>query len=165
MKKLLPWLFFSLLLGACSDSPSSPDIRITNFYVNGDEKVDYAKDMESLPPLHVNDEVTMSLNLDGNGEELNTFLVHEDMEEGSATSVKIAFLDLADAQLSQDKEFTDKEQGKLGFIDGVSRMNFKITAKVFRVTNDKVLLKLYLFSKPVDCEGAKLELELNLGKE
>lgn len=165
MKKLLSWLFFSLLLGACSDSPPSPDIRIAHFYINDDETIDYAKKLESLPSLEVSDVVTISLHLDGNGEELNTFLVQEDKEEGDAASMKIAFADLPDAELSQDKEFTDKDQGKLGFIDGVSQMNFKITGKVLRVTNEKVSLKLYLFSKPVDCEGTKVELEFNFGKE
>lgn len=164
MKKLLPLLLLPFLLGACSNSASSPVIEVKNLYINGDETVDYARDMESMPLLQKDDEVTISLKLDGKGEDLNTFLVQED-EAGGAASMKITFVDLADEYLSGDKEFTDKTQGKLGFKDGVPQIDFKLSTKVYQVINNEVSLKLYLFSKPVDCEGAKLELKLQMKKE
>ena len=68
--------------------------------------------------------------------------------------------DLPEETLSDDKEFTDKDNGKLGFKDGVSQIQIGIRAKVQQVTEDGVKLKFYLFSKPVNCEGAKYELEI-----
>lgn len=76
------------------------------------------------------------------------------------TAVEIDFNDLPEETLSDDKEFTDKDNGKLGFKDGVSQTQIGIRAKVQQVTEDGVKLKFYLFSKPVNCEGAKYELEI-----
>ena len=74
--------------------------------------------------------------------------------------MEIDFNDLPEEALSDDKEFTDKDNGKLGFKDGVSQTQIGIRAKVQQVTEDGVKLKFYLFSKPVNCEGAKYELEI-----
>ena len=74
--------------------------------------------------------------------------------------MEIDFNDLPEETLSDDKEFTDKDNGKLGFKDGVSQTQIGIRAKVQQVTEDGVKLKFYLFSKPVNCEGAKYELEI-----
>ena len=75
MKKLFfPLLSLCLLTTACKDSVPSPTIEMQGLYVN-DGEMDYTRQMEALPPLKVDDELEISLKLDGNGEELNTFLV------------------------------------------------------------------------------------------
>ena len=150
MKKLFfPLLSLCLLTTACKDSVPSPTIEMQGLYVN-DGEMDYTRQMEALPPLKVDDELEISLKLDGNGEELNTFLVKEETPGSKETAVEIDFNDLPEETLSDDKEFTD----------GVSQTQIGIRAKVQQVTEDGVKLKFYLFSKPVNCEGAKYELEI-----
>lgn len=164
MKKLLLAWVLLLLLAACADSTSSPVIELTKCFVN-DDGIDYAKRMETLPSLQKGDEVTLLLKLDGRGEELNTFLVKEKKEEEQMETMKITFVGPSEDQLSEDKEFTDQAKGKLGFTDGVNQIQFEIKAKVIQVVNQEVTLLLYLFSKPADCEGAKLELKLKMAVE
>ena len=160
MKKLFfPLLSLCLLTTACKDSVPSPTIEMQGLYVN-DGEMDYTRQMEALPPLKVDDELEISLKLDGNGEELNTFLVKEETPGSKETAVEIDFNDLPEETLSDDKEFTDKDNGKLGFKDGASQTQIGIRAKVQQVTEDGVKLKFYFFSKPVNCEGAKYELEI-----
>ena len=90
-------------------SPESPDG--TKVLVNKPRFIDHM-------PM-VDDELEISLKLDGNGEELNTFLVKEETPGSKETAVEIDFNDLPEETLSDDKEFTDKDNGKLGFKDGV----------------------------------------------
>lgn len=116
--------------------------------------------------LKVGDEMSISLKLDGRGEDLNTFLVKEDTSEIKKAAVSIDIAQVAEETLSNDKEFTDKKSGKLGFKDGVSQACVGVRAKVCAITPEGVKLKFYLFSKPVDCEGAKYELNIRTaGKE
>ena len=160
MKKLFfPLLSLCLLTPVCKDSVPSLTIEMQGLYVNAGG-MDNTRQMEALPPLKVDDELEISLKLDGNGEELNTFLVKEETPGSKETAVEIDFNDLPEETLSDDKEFTDKDNGKLGFKDGVSQTQIGIRAKVQQVTEDGVKLKFYLFSKPVNCEGAKYELEI-----
>ncbi len=155
MRKLFfPLLSLCLLTTACKDSVPSPTIEMEGLYVNGGE-MDYARQMEVLPPLKVDDELEISLKLDGNGEELNTFLVKEETLGSEATAVTVDFNELPEEALSDDKEFTDKDNGKLGFKDGVSQTKVGLRAKVQQVTEAGVKLKFYLVSKPGNCEGAK----------
>ena len=112
MKKLFfPLLSLCLLTTACKDSVPSPTIEMQGLYVN-DGEMDYTRQMEALPPLKVDDELEISLKLDGNGEELNTFLVKEETPGSKETAVEIDFNDLPEETLSDDKEFTDKDKGK-----------------------------------------------------
>ena len=80
MKKLLLVSLLLPLLVSCSGSAESPVIEITGFFI-GDDTKDYSKDMASMPSLKVGDEMTVSLRLDGNGEDLNTFIVKEAAEQ------------------------------------------------------------------------------------
>lgn len=161
MKKLLTFFLPLLLLTACSSSVPSPIIKMTGLYVN-DDGVDYAQRLSELPALKVDDEMDIQLGLDGNGEELNTFLV--DTSEVKKEKVVIVFDELSEETLSKDKEFTDKENGKLGFIDGVSQTVVGVKAKVCKVTPEGVAFRFYLFSKG-DCEGAKYELKINTAEK
>lgn len=164
MRKLLLFSLVLLFFTACSDSAESPIIEVIGFSVN-DEPINYADKIDLIPSLHIDDEVTISLKLDGNGEELNTFLVKEEVAGADAQTVAIHFEGLPEGQLSNDKEFTDKENGKLGFKDGISQTFLELKAKVNKIADDKVTLRFYLFSKPADCEGAKYELILKMKKE
>lgn len=158
MKKLLAFVLPLSLLTACTNSAPSPVIEVAGLYINEDE-TDYAQHLSDLPSLKVDDEMDIHLKLDGNGEELNTFLV--DTSEVNKEKIVIAFDKLAEETLSKDKEFTDKENGKLGFKDGVSQTVVGVRAKVRKVTPEGVTFRFYLFSKPVDCEGAKYELKIS----
>ncbi|WP_455593261.1 DUF5035 family protein [Bacteroides sp.] len=157
MKKLLAFVLPLSLLAACTSSVPSPVIEVTGLYLNDDE-TDYAQRMGEIPLLKVDDEMDIQLRLDGNGEELNTFLV--DTSEVNKEKVTIAFDEIPEETLSKDKEFTDKENGKLGFKDGVSQTVVGVKAKVCKVTPEGVTFRFYLFSKPAESEGAKYELKV-----
>ena len=104
MKKLFfPLLSLCLLTTACKDSVPSPTIEMQGLYVN-DGEMDYTRQMEALPPLKVDDELEISLKLDGNGEELNTFLVKEETPGSKETAVEIDFNDLPEETLSRSEE-------------------------------------------------------------
>lgn len=75
--------------------------------------------MEVLFFFKVDDEFEILLKLDGNGEELNMFLVKEEILGSKEIVVEIDFNDLLEEMFSDDKEFMDKDNGKLGFKDGV----------------------------------------------
>ena len=99
---------------AGKDSVPSPTIEMEGLYIN-DGEMDYARQMEALPPLKVDDELEISLKLDGNGEELNTFLVKDETLGSEVNAVAIDFNELPEEALSDDMEFKDKDNGKLGF--------------------------------------------------
>lgn len=153
MRKLLNYLLLLPLLAGCSGTASSPDIEVIGLYVNGDEK-DYAHELSSMSPLKVGDEVLVSLKLDGNGEELNTFIVQDGDQQ-----LKIAEFDLPDAGVSDDKNFTDLEQGIVRFKNGVRQTELKVKAKVQTVKSEDAALIFYLFSK-AECDGAQQEIEM-----
>ena len=74
MRKLFfPLLSLCLLTTACKDSVPSPTIEMEGLYIN-DGEMDYARQMEALPPLKVDDELEISLKLDGNGEAVSHLL-------------------------------------------------------------------------------------------
>ena len=93
MKKLLLVSLLLPLLVSCSGSVESPVIEITGFFI-GDDIKDYSKDMASMPSLKVGDEMTVSLRLDGNGEDLNTFIVKEAAEQLGIKAVSYTHLDV-----------------------------------------------------------------------
>ncbi len=162
MRKLCLLLSLFLLV-ACSKSTSHPIIMLSSVFVN-DDATNYARSMSEMPALELSDEVTVSLWLDGDGGELNTFLAQEFKEEGTASKLNITFDKLPESSLSQDKEFTDKLKGVLGFTDGVTRVSLQVKAKVQRLSAEEATLNLYLFCKDVESDGAKLELVFKLNK-
>lgn len=157
MKKLFPLLLLSLSLAACTDSAPSPVIKITGLFLNGDEK-DYAKELSSMPSLKVGDEVLVSLNLDGSGEDLNTFIVQDDDQQ-----LKIEEFDLPKAGVSTDKNFTRLNEGVVGFENGVKQAEVKVKAKVKAVNDEDATLLFYLFSR-AECEAAKQEVDMKTEK-
>lgn len=162
MRKLIACLWLPLLF-ACSESATDPVISITGVYLNEDES-DYSRRMNSLPALNVGDEVTVSLKLDAKGEGLYTYLIQEVKEKEANAILAINFEEVPEEDLSENKEFTDKASGLLGFKDGVDLATLKVKAKVNRLTADEVAINMYLFSKALNCKGAKHELVLKLNK-
>ena len=140
MKKQLLAPLLLLLLAACSGSAESPVIEITGFFIEGDTK-DYSEDMASIPSLKVGDEVTVSLTLDGNGEDLNTFIVKEDQRQ-----LGIKDFDLPNG-VSSDKNFTRPEEGIIKFEDGVRNTVLKVKMRVQTVADADAILSFYLSSK------------------
>lgn len=152
MKKQLLAPLLLLLLAACSGSAESPVIEITGFFIAGDTK-DYSEDMASIPSLKVGDEVTVSLTLDGNGEDLNTFIVKEDQQQ-----LGIKDFDLPNG-VSSEKNFTRPEEGIIKFEDGVRNTVLKVKMRVQTVADADAILSFYLSSK-VECESAQEKIEL-----
>lgn len=153
MKKLLSHLLLLFLLVACSGTAPSPVIEITGLYINGGEK-DYAHELSSMPTLKVNDEVLVSLKLDGSGEELNTFIVQDGNQQ-----LKIEEFVLPEAGISDDKNFTKLDEGIVGFENGVRQTELKVKAKVKTVKGEDATLVFYLFSR-AECEADKQEVEM-----
>ena len=148
MKKQLLAPLLLLLLAACSGSAESPVIEITGFFIEGDTK-DYSEDMASIPSLKVGDEVTVSLTLDGNGEDLNTFIVKEDQQQ-----LGIKDFDLPNG-VSSEKNFTRPEEGIIKLRNTV----LKVKMRVQTVADADAILSFYLSSK-AECESAQEKIEL-----
>lgn len=157
MKKLLPFLPLLLLLAACSNSAPSPVIKITGLFLNGDEK-DYAKEQSSMPSLKVGDEVLVSLQLDGSGEELNTFIVQDNDQQ-----LNIEEFYLPETGVSTETNFTDLDKGVVGFENGVKQTELKVKAKVKAVNDEDATLLFYLFSR-AECDGDQKEVDMKMEK-
>lgn len=157
MKKLLLASLLPLFLAACSNSAQSPVIEVTGFFIEGDAK-DYSQDMTSVPSLKVGDEVTVSLKLDGNGEDLNTFIVKEDQQQ-----LGIKDFDLP-SSVSSEKNFTKPEEGIIKFGDGVQQTILKVKILVQTVVDADAMLTFYLSSK-AECESAQEKIELKTEEE
>ena len=154
MRSLLSCLLLLVLLAGCSQSAPSPVIQITGLFVNGDEK-DYAQELSSMPALKAGDEVLVSLRLDGNGEELNTFIV----QDGDDQQFKIEAFELPAVGVSNDKNFTKLDEGIVGFENGVRQTDLKVKAKVSIVKDEDASLIFYLFSR-AECDGAQQAVEM-----
>lgn len=152
MKKLLLESLLPIVLASCSDSAESPVIEVTGFYIEGDTK-DYSSDMASVPSLKEGDEVTVSLKLDGKGEDLNTFIVREDRKQ-----LGIKDFDLPNS-VSSEKNFTKPEEGIIKFGDGVQETILKVKVRVQTVADADAMLTFYLSSK-AECESAQEKIEL-----
>lgn len=152
MKKLLLASLLPIVLASCSDSAESPVIEVTGFYIEGDTK-DYSSDMASVPSLKEGDEVTVSLKLDGKGEDLNTFIVREDRKQ-----LGIKDFDLPNS-VSSEKNFTKPEEGIIKFGDGVQETILKVKVRVQTVADADAMLTFYLSSK-AECESAQEKIEL-----
>ncbi|MDD3039651.1 DUF5035 domain-containing protein [Bacteroides sp.] len=156
---LLPLFFY-----ACSDSGESPFIEIKKLYINVDPqaeevvKEDYANRMDELPALKVGDKIEAFLSLDGNGAELKTFKLQNDVE------VKTE-LHYNKTEVSTEGNLTDAEKGQLRFKDGVTKTSVMVQATVEKVeSNGDVQLTFYLSSK-AECEGAQEMIGLKIKEE
>lgn len=155
MKKIVSLLFSLLLLAACSNNGLSPVITVTSLYVN-DDITDYAKTLESMPSLVVGDEVNVTLELNGNGAELKTFQVNR------AAEIKLDSLGYEKREVTSETDFTDVEEGRLRFVDGVNDTRLLVKAKVISTTEKETKLSFYLSSK-AEANAAQCDLILKTG--
>lgn len=157
MKKLLTFLFSSVLLAACTTNEEGPVIEVDEIIVNGDKDINYAAHMDKLPVLNVGDGVDIKLLLDGSGTDLKTFLVKTDDEMQ-------ARIDYRGNEVSNDPGFTDEEKGQLRFVDGVVETTLTVRATVRKIVDDTVKLSFYLSSQ-AECEGAQCDISLKTGEK
>lgn len=144
MRKILFLLLTVILSQACTSTSENPIIEITSVTLN-DSSLNYNSSAEAMPELKKGDELTIGLSLNGNGEELNTFIVHEENElEKQLDEIDI---DLPDTGVSEDKNFTRPEEGIITFKNNVYQANLTLEAKVKDIKRDFLTLNLYLFSR------------------
>lgn len=105
-----------------------------------------------MPSLKVGDEMTVSLRLDGNGEDLNTFIVKE-----AAEQLGIEF-DLPDG-VSSESDLSKPKNGVITFKDGIQYTELKVEVCVKTVADADAILAFYLSSK-AECESAQEKIEL-----
>ena len=106
-----------------------------------------------MPSLKVGDEMTVSLRLDGNGEDLNTFIVKE-----AAEQLGIKGFDLPGG-VSSESDLSKPENGVITFKDGIQYTELKVEVCVKTVADADAILAFYLSSK-AECESAQEKIEL-----
>jgi hypothetical protein len=152
MKKYSLLFLFVFFLFACSDSKTDmPRLELKTIFLNGGEE-DYSRNLEEIPPLRQSDYINVSFSLDGNGTDLNTFIVENKNENISAVIIP----SLPD-EISE--ELTDKEE-ILRYKDGVQSTSVEVKLTVQEAKEEGVSLHFYLNSKAPDSEGAKYLLVL-----
>ena len=157
MKKILIFILISIWVMSCSDSIlDTPGMKIVGVYIN-DDRIDYSDQLESLPLLTVGDEVDILFILDGNGDDLKTFVAQSD-DSKVKTSMFFRIDEVSD-------EFSDLSHGILGFVDNVTQTGLTVKATVNGIFDKKVKLSFYLFSKSPGSEGAFIEVMLSTGTE
>lgn len=151
MKKLI----LTIILGAVSffscsfETPESPAIKMESCTVNG-ESVSLP-----LPSVKAGDVVELTLDLEGNGSELQTFQADADAED-----VKMSLTEYDKSRVSDDKNFTKIDECLLRFVDGVTISSVKVKATVQQKNDDKMCMKFYLSAKSAS-EGTALEIDMN----
>lgn len=157
---LLNLLALPFLLSSCSnDKVLAPVIKLQSIVVNQNTAINYKDSLNKLPVLYEGDELEMELELDGNGSSLNTLNVSSDNK-----GIETSFSPLDNGLISDNKNFTDLENGRLGFIDGV--LSFPLTVKIKVTSNQVGKSKLsFHLSARAECEGGGvLELEFVTAK-
>lgn len=156
MNKLMSSLLIILItLCSCeSDKVAPPVIEIERVIINQDSTVNYKDSLDKLPVLKFGDEVEVSLYLNGNGSSLNTLNV-----SAANQSVKTSLIPSANAQIAEDKNFTDLENGKMSFVDGVGQCEVKSKLLIISTAEKNIKLSYHLSAR-AECEGGGiLDLE------
>ncbi|NDV59218.1 DUF5035 family protein [Bacteroides sp. 519] len=150
MRKLLILLLLPLLFLGCADSDSEiPVMKIVGVFMGGDEEeTNYANKFSELPDLQVGDEVDIVFTLNGNGDDLKSFIVVNDN-----AAIKTIMFFLGD-EISL--EFSELNEGKAVFVDGVNDTWVTVKAKIVAPITEEQVLSFHLFSKAP--EGAKAQL-------
>lgn len=140
------------LLSACGESGSDePILKMTGLYLN-DDVTNYSRHPESLPLLAAGDVLDMLFTLDGNGNELRTFMVTNETSHVKTT----LFFQIDEVS----DEFTNIPEGILGFTDGIQQTGLTVKAAINAITEEEITLSFYLFSKAADCGGACVSVVL-----
>lgn len=145
---LLPLLFFC----GCTDSESDrPVMEIVGVFIEGDEdEINYAEKYNRMPSLCKGDKVDILIELDGNGNDLYSFIV-ESIGDGLKTVVFF--------QLDEISEELSKEN-QLIFNDGISKTGLTVKAEILKDQDGEQLLFFFLNSKGLDSEGAEVHYVL-----
>lgn len=150
-------LLLSLFLLSCSTSDSDkPKIEIVEVYVDGDD-TNYLNKLNRMPLLNVGDRVDIGLDLDGNGNDLRTFMILNQEPALVETTITLFQYD----EVSDG--FSDLDNGTLGFVDDISATYLTVKAEIKSIAEEKVTLSFCLFSKAPDSKGASVEITLKTG--
>lgn len=159
MKKI--FLLFTLLvfLSSCLSTGETPIIIVDSLLVNGEIPECYLSNNVGTPILKEGDELELTLQLDGNGANLQTFSI----------GIPQKYLDLEliyDAELvTTEEELIDVESGLLRFSDGVEKAQIKLLAQVEEVLDDRETLTLsFYLSSNAGAVGASQFVYLRLEK-
>lgn len=157
MGKLLSVLLALIVfLSSCEEGKVvAPAIEVESIVVNGDNLVDYKDSVDRMPVLKPGDEVEVRLYLDGNGSFLNSLNVTSDNPD-----VQAILLPSGDSAIAGDKNFTDLENGRMSFVDGVLSYEVKSRLQVVSSSANVVRLSFHLSAR-AECEsGGIFELLL-----
>ncbi|NDV65056.1 DUF5035 family protein [Bacteroides sp. 224] len=156
MKNQLILILFSILLYGCSEAEAeTPILELTGVYTN-ESDTNYANTLDQLPTLSVGDEIDISFYLNGNGNNLRSFVL-----KNNNSAIKTKFFFYGD-DISDD--FSDLTNGVVGFVD-IPETEIAVKATILEVTEENPVLSFYLSSKAVNCEGASFKLEIPVGEK
>lgn len=157
MKNLFSLFICILFFAGCSDGDADePVIEIKTIYLNDNSDKNYA--VFTLPVLHVGDELSISMKLNGNGKDLKSFFVVLD-ENQAATLLNMAY---AEDEVSSDPNFTDPKSGKLGFTDNVETTDIVVKVKITSINEEENSLSFYLNTEK---KATKQNLDYEVGEE
>lgn len=153
MRKLLIIFCIPLLCLCCSDSESErPIMEIVGIYIDGDEEeINYVDQFSKIPDLGVGDVIDFSFILDGNGNNLRSFIL------GYEKSDFETLMDLTDGEISPD--FSDLNGGKAVFVDGIIETEVTVKVKIKAPLTTKPL-SFHLNPKSPDSKSAIIGLDL-----
>lgn len=154
MRKLLFLFCMPLLCLSCSKSGSDkPIMEIVGIYIDGDEEeINYVDQFNKIPDLETGDVIDILFTLDGNGDDLRSFIVSND----NSTIETVLFF-IGD---EVSPEFSELNNGIAVFVDGVNETGVTVKVKVkASLTNEKPI-SFHLNPKSPDSESAIIGVEL-----
>ncbi len=162
MKKLLMLLLPVLCLN-CTDSGSeAPIIKIIGIYLDGDEtETNYMNQFHKLPGLEVGDNVDILFSLKGNGDDLRSFIVSKgDKNEATNQKASINTILVFKEENVISPEFSDPDNGKAVFVDGVDEIAATVKVKVVAPLTEEQPLSFHLSSTSPESSSAVLGITL-----
>lgn len=145
-----------LMLWACENEKAlSPLINVKKIVVCSEDTIHCAA--QEIPGLKEGDEIDILLDLDGNGSNLKSLNI-----SSSEKNVVTCFEYREENQQHiSDTQLTNKEEGMLYFVDGVTHFSLVVRAKVGVVQEDDLKIKAYLSAR-AECESGVLELNFKV---
>ncbi|MCC8188817.1 MAG: DUF5035 family protein [Bacteroides sp.] len=169
MNKILLILsvFTVIGLSGCTDSDAddTPLISVLEIYLN-DGDTDYSSDPEELPVLTRNDVLTLVMRLDGKGAELKSFYASlVQGEDGDLSNViRVTISDYDEDDVTDDSNFTNPEDGLLGFVDGVTKSEVTARVNIRTSQENEAEVGFYLSSRAKPDQGGEVKLLLQTGE-
>ncbi|MCD8078884.1 MAG: DUF5035 domain-containing protein [Bacteroides sp.] len=160
-------LFTVIGLSGCTDSDAddTPLISVLGIYLNDDD-TDYAYDPEELPVLTRNDVLTLIMQLDGKGAELKSFYASlVEGEDGDLSHVvRVIISDYEEDHVTDDSNFTNPEDGRVGFVDGVTKSQVTAQVKIRTSQENEAEVGFYLSSRAKPDQGGEVKLLFQTGE-